>query len=422
MRTTFNLGTIQLIDAMRLFLLTSLLLASNITSKAECRKDTIYTSTIEYGIVYPKSRIINQYNNQNTVIESIEQNWNTGSKTYSNENKETNTYNSNGKLSEKLIQVWNVNIWVNYAKEIHTIDANGNVTEYLSQNWLNTWQDRTKIQNTFNSSNKKTSSIVSSWNYFGNNSWDKRSKDSIIYDMNQNILENYQYLFNETFNKWEAQTLYKYKYNSNSLVSAILELDWYMNKWDSTSNVLYTYNSNQQKNQEIIERWDYTYGKYISNRTSNIYNSNNTLSQKLTEEWNPIDKVWVNYYKETYSYDGNGNLISISKYFDWDKSQNQFNLETKEVYKCSQLVSINSINKNEFNIYPNPANNSIYIETKSIIQKVEIYNNNGVLLIKKEGITNFKEMIDLQTFNNGLYFIKCYFENSILTQKFIIQH
>jgi len=258
--------------------------------------------------------------------------------------------------------VWSSNNWKNYFKQTNTFDANGNVIEFNSQIWVSSWEASNRVQYSYNSSNKQTRSITSSWNYYGKNTWDVRYKDTLVYDVNQNNIEGLNYYFDNSIKKWEPITLIKYKYNAHNDVSQILELDWFMNKWDSAYRTTYSYNSNFQITQELAEKWDESYGLYVYTRLLYSYNSNNNLTQILEENWNPINKVWENYSKVIYSYAGNGNLISESEFLDWDAGLNKYTLELKEEYKCATILATKSFEKNDLNIYPNPANsNSINV-------------------------------------------------------------
>jgi len=390
--------------------------------KAECRKDTIYATTIEYNILYPQNRIINQFNNQNIPIESIKQEWNSVSKIYVNSFRETYTYHSNGKLSETLIQIWNVTDWKNYAKEISTFDANGNTIEFNSQNWTSTWEDRTRIEYLYNAGQKQTRIITSSWNYYGNNIWDKRAKDSMVYDLAQNKTETYHYDFDQTTFKWKAISLLKYNYNLSNLPASVLALDWDKNKWDSSYRTNYIYDANNQLTQELSETWSNTFGLYLAFKTSYNYNSDKNITEKLQQAWNPADKVWRNFFKDSYTYDGNGNLISKSVFFIWNETSNAFNLEEKEEYKCTYILSINSIYNTLFKIYPNPAGNSISFETTEHLFNIEIYDVHGALLLQKTEFTEPITAIDVLHFNSGIYIIKCHYAKGVYAQKILIQH
>ncbi|MCQ2285378.1 MAG: choice-of-anchor J domain-containing protein [Bacteroidales bacterium] len=71
-----------------------------------------------------------------------------------------------------------------------------------------------------------------------------------------------------------------------------------------------------------------------------------------------------------------------------------------------------------FELYPNPANNVIYISSQSQIEKVEIYNLEGKLMKSIDGNT---ETISIQNLTSGLYFVRCLSTDGVSVRKFIKQ-
>ena len=73
---------------------------------------------------------------------------------------------------------------------------------------------------------------------------------------------------------------------------------------------------------------------------------------------------------------------------------------------------------NRFEIYPNPANNYLNIDTNENINEISIYNVVGVMVYSEQ---NFNGTIDLSNFNNGVYFIRISTEKGDITKRFIKQ-
>ena len=68
-----------------------------------------------------------------------------------------------------------------------------------------------------------------------------------------------------------------------------------------------------------------------------------------------------------------------------------------------------------FNIYPNPANNMLYVEGEDI-EIVEIYNSLGQRVLAVEGVAE-KTSIDVASFDNGVYVVRVVGSNGISTKK-----
>ena len=87
---------------------------------------------------------------------------------------------------------------------------------------------------------------------------------------------------------------------------------------------------------------------------------------------------------------------------------------------CTVVVTDESLEEyaNRFEIYPNPANNYLNIDTNENINEISIYNVVGVMVYSEQ---NFNGTIDLSNFNNGVYFIRISTEKGDITKRFIKQ-
>lgn len=83
---------------------------------------------------------------------------------------------------------------------------------------------------------------------------------------------------------------------------------------------------------------------------------------------------------------------------------------------CSILNITENVLTN-FKIYPNPTIDIVNIETEQIIDKIEIYNVLGEIVLKKEN----SKGINLSNLSNGLYIFKVHYNNLILSKKIIKQ-
>ena len=80
------------------------------------------------------------------------------------------------------------------------------------------------------------------------------------------------------------------------------------------------------------------------------------------------------------------------------------------------ITDINDIeNANQFNLYPNPAKDFINIETNSVINKIQIVDLAGKVLIEEENSSS----MSITSLSKGIYFAKLYLDNEIIIKKFI---
>jgi hypothetical protein len=64
-----------------------------------------------------------------------------------------------------------------------------------------------------------------------------------------------------------------------------------------------------------------------------------------------------------------------------------------------------------FKMYPNPVNDRLEIESKTIIQYIDFYNINGSVVLTQNNFNSKKAIIDVTALNTGLYLVKITSEN-----------
>jgi hypothetical protein len=93
---------------------------------------------------------------------------------------------------------------------------------------------------------------------------------------------------------------------------------------------------------------------------------------------------------------------------------------TDEITVTVSPVGINEINiNNAFTLQPNPTNGLINISSKFEMQKIEVMNVAGQILLQ-ESINSKTHQLQLQNFSQGIYFIKVYYPNGLSVSKKVI--
>ena len=84
------------------------------------------------------------------------------------------------------------------------------------------------------------------------------------------------------------------------------------------------------------------------------------------------------------------------------------------------VVGVNEINAvNDFSIYPNPTSNHFTIEGINEQFTLSIYNSLGQLVYKENKVSDSSKMIDISSYNKGLFFIKIVVGDEVITRKII---
>lgn len=124
------------------------------------------------------------------------------------------------------------------------------------------------------------------------------------------------------------------------------------------------------------------------------------------------DDTWP-FYLEQYlllniAMGGNGGAI------DPNFSQSSMVIDYVRVYQ-NTTASTEDVFENKFSVYPNPSSDVLNIRTNEPIDKVELYNTIGQLIVAKK-TTN----INISSINRGVYILKIYSGKRIVTKKVMI--
>lgn len=73
----------------------------------------------------------------------------------------------------------------------------------------------------------------------------------------------------------------------------------------------------------------------------------------------------------------------------------------------------------QINIYPNPADELLFVETKIPLTKLVVYDLSGKLILENNGMDQLHSTINVSGLSKGLYFVKLQFNNKNVVIKFI---
>jgi uncharacterized membrane protein len=85
---------------------------------------------------------------------------------------------------------------------------------------------------------------------------------------------------------------------------------------------------------------------------------------------------------------------------------------------CEELLRAQDNNLSKVSIYPNPASDILYIHSKININKLEVYNVSGQMVLTKQNVQG-NQQLNTSALQNGVYFIQLISENDSKTIKLI---
>jgi hypothetical protein len=117
------------------------------------------------------------------------------------------------------------------------------------------------------------------------------------------------------------------------------------------------------------------------------------------------------------SYNFNGkNLTKDGIYYDTLQTLFGCDSIVELTLKVTSVGIVGAYGIRPIQIYPNPAQNELFIKSDFRIEKVEIYTIVGSLVFS-EG--NFKDKISVSALPTGFYLLKVYTDNGLMVRKFV---
>ncbi len=139
--------------------------------------------------------------------------------------------------------------------------------------------------------------------------------------------------------------------------------------------------------------------------------------------------------KELVSYDvyRNGEIIASpidTTYLDEELGFGAYNYYVTAIYTEGEseptntvqvvLTRINEQNLNSLQLFPNPVSSRVFIEVNSEMDKIQLFNLSGQVVLEQNTSGNNTEL-NISEFEPGIYFIKVLSHDSIITRKLVIE-
>jgi hypothetical protein len=397
------------------------------------------------------SKTVYLYDEYNNIIEELSLIWNSDLNIWKNNSKTVYQYDENNNEVERLKLNWNLDlgVWENSSKT-STFFENSYETESNRYNWdidTNDWFWNLSETNSYDSNNNLLEYIYKVWDY-GFNGWEALRKTTHSYDSNGNVLEFVDYRKYESEDIYEWNNIFKnnYSYDENNFLIERLYYSSWNNEladWESIFKYTTTNDNLGNPTQVIALKWDFNIENWENFRIEYFtYNTNNSLTEKLTEKWNIDLLEWEIYKRVLITYNEfNNKLESEEQYYSIDDdywyTESKWTYEYDEYqnlihnYGFSDFIGWNYLyyyseyditlntNENEFqnssSIIPNPTNGLFSIKGLDNDAQLLLFDIGGKLVL--DTIAN--EIIDISTYQKGVYFVKIISGSSVAIKKVI---
>jgi len=147
-------------------------------------------------------------------------------------------------------------------------------------------------------------------------------------------------------------------------------------------------------------------GYYSYNKPANFVDSNN---DGINDAW-PFDEDQFLLL--------NVALGGIGGTIDPSFTESSMIIDYVRVYQNTGTASVDDVFSNKFRVYPNPAKDLVRIQTEEVIDKVEVYSVIGKK-VQQQSKTN---QISTQNLQSGLYLLKIYADNKVVTKKLVVNN
>jgi len=371
----------------------------SIKTKTDFFNDKDTSVTVSYNWDYETNRWLERRRNEviyskGKVLLNVVYNWDSLSKQWVGEYREEFAYNDNwDELSETRF-AWSMvqNQWINQFKAEFNYDSENREIAFNSFEWnklSNTWISLYKSETSYNSFGNVTLDISFKWDTISSQ-WFGYMKNEHLYDTNGNLTLDESFSWNN--NKLVSNERIEYKYN----FEGNLEFETHIKNWNESTNY-----------------WSFK-DEYAYDNTGNI-----KISTGYT--WNTITQNWDGLLKYSYYYDEKGNENLVLEY-QLDTISNDWVLKYKtySYFPYNTKLQITNAQKNEnIRVYPNPANEILYIKlNEKPLSQGMLYNSSGQLIRNFEIQTGVNS-IYIGDLKSGLYYIQIKMKNGDIAKKVI---
>ena len=385
--------------------------------------DTVYIFTVDSELLF---RISYNYGGNNNMLTELWESPQSGN--WVNRLNFTYSYYENNNIRTKLYETWQNDDWVNTLKYTYGYDEKNNIRTELSENLQNgNWVNYEKYTCSYDGNNNMLTELYESWQ---SGDWVKNKEYTYDYDENNNII------LTKLYEPWQGDWINSGKitcsYDENNNVMTKFVESWQDGGLVNYRKAAYSYDGNN-----MTELWEYWQnGDWVIRvKQTHTYDKNNNKLTFLSQ--NRQNDGWVNSFQFLWTYDENDNCVfkellnwkdgrwqpfqasSDFYYNNMQSSHTYFGYKVTATYVKFNHVGIADIlQNNKFLVYPNPTQNSFFIEFKNV-STVKLYDMLGKEVLTQNA--NGKTEINISHLSQGIYNVKVFSDGKTIGNSKIVK-
>lgn len=285
--------------------------------------------------------------------------------------------------------------------------------------------------------------------------WVLSAKYESTYDANGNITLEDDYFWEATSSEWVALAKYQYDntYDSNDNLSLFIEQEWDIsyNQWVNIDKYEYTFDDHGNDTLIKIYGWDDTESQWLYvEKIESSYDDNGRflsvndytredaespweliekyeftydapgISAMIGFDWDETTSEWVKSFKDEYTSDELGNILSYAGHVWYDSQWIAYDKET--YYYSGQVPTLTpDILENHIRVYPNPATEYVVFDLTKVSESatVELFGVDGKKMFEQKLSVN--KQILVSNLPKGLYTYKVNNNGSRYTGKLLVK-
>jgi hypothetical protein len=426
-----------------------------------CEPDTITTHTILYQtadsiLMAPETRYIATYNDELLKTSETTLSWDEATQAFTIQYEiyNTFTYNALGLLETSTeANNWDdygTNNFITFYRYSYLYDTLNRVSQIITEMWDDSLEMLVNSQKdiyTYNEHGDLSSVLNHGW-HVENQAWVLSGgfNHFYVYDDNFNIL-----IDTLAYVNWADTSVYIYTYypngNVHTEVSASCTEYW---PWQWSDSTVYLYDDNNNMTRWTRYEWNDDSMRFIhaswNGRLSFTYDENNNRTSAVRETYKYYNQTWE--YdgwnpKLVWTYDDNDNATLIESFAwnsdlnDWERNISGhveifynnmrsgyemfglggsiFNIH----YICKEeSVAVKETKNPTVLIYPNPAQDRVFISGITEKSQLAIYDISGKLVLKQT--ISSEQTINVNNLKSGIYLINIRNNTQNITKKLLI--